>query len=165
MSFMKKIFLGLFLIITVICFCGIIPAIAEDNPQFVFGEEVNIVEDTRAANIGRASTNLNFINSIYATAIERGSIPIKYYSLGETVYLATTFYMASAGNVELYYFISNAAGSIVGMSGSTATVTSGWQVASKSTTPPAPGIYVFNQVILATGNHMMPVSGFIFIVE
>jgi hypothetical protein len=162
---MKKALVGFVMVITMVCFCGTIPVIAEDNPQFVFGEEVNIIEDTRTANTGRAFTSLNYINSIYATAIEQGSIPIKIYSLGETVYLTTTFYMASAGDVSIYYFISNAAGSIVAMNIATSTIGSGYQIASKSLTPPTTGVYVFNQVIIATGNHMMPTTGFTFIVQ
>jgi len=162
---MKKIFFGLILIITVICFCGIIPSTADDTPPFIFGEEIDVADDTQAAAAERGvAASANYVNVIYASTSPT-STPRKVFSVGDTIYLVTSYYMAAGGSRTIYYFISNTAGTVLLFSGAEATVPSGLRGNAKTLSLNTPGTYVFTPIILTDSNPMIPSSGFIFIVE
>jgi hypothetical protein len=81
-------------------------------------------------------------------------------------YLITRYYQATPGERTVYWFISTPAGSVDAFNGTTMNATTGNKVNIKDiSNVGAPGTYVFTPVILTNGNHMLPQSGFTFIVE
>ena len=164
---MKKALFGFIMVITIVCFCGIIPSTADDTLQFIFGEEmIDVADDIQAENAERAAASLNHINAIYtARTATAPSQPILVFSAGSTVYLTTLYYMANTERRTIYYFITNIAGSVVAVTLSAATVSAGERTNVMALTVSTPGTYVFNPVIIGVGNDMLPQSGFIFIVE
>lgn len=167
---MKKAFFGLIMVVTIVCFCGIIPSTADDNPQFIFGEETDVAEDTQPADATRAISSANYVKELYtSTARLSGESynarATKVFSVGDAVYLTIRYYMANAGNRTAYYFITNAAGSVVTSAVTTVAVSAGARSTYKGLTISTPGTYVFTPVITSPTGHMIPQSGFTFIVE
>jgi len=162
---MKRALFGFIMVITIVCFCGITPSTADDNPQFIFGEETDVANDTQVENTERAVASLNYINAIYTERTAAAATPILVFSAGSTVYLKTLYYMANTERRTIYYFITNIAGSVVAVTLSAATVSAGERTNVMALTVSTPGTYVFNPVIIGVGNDMLPQSGFIFIVE
>jgi len=160
---MKRALFGLIIVVTMVCFWTLVPSTANDNPQFIFGEETDVADDTQAANTERAVASLNYINAVYTTTAPTAT-PKKVIPAGSTVYLTTLYYMTNTERITIYYFITNMAGSVVAVALSFGTVSAGARINVKTLTI-NPGTYVFNPVIIGVTNDMLPQSGFTFIVE
>ena len=166
---MKRTLFGFIVVITIVCFFGIIPSTADDNPDFIFGEETDVAEDIQTENTERAISSNNYAKEIYtSTAPSSGETyntrATKVFSAGAAIYLTIRYYMASAGSRTIYYFITNAAGTALAGSTSVATVSAGSRVTYKILTISTAGVYILTPIIIAPGYYVIP-SGFPFIVE
>lgn len=158
------------MVIVIAFFCGLRPS-AADKIQILMGDGTEIAEDAKATNAGMSAiSSLNYITEVYTATGPSAGEPYnpsatKGFSAGETVYLTTRFYQATPGQRTVYYFISNSAGSVLAFAGNSYTATTGNIANIKTIIINTPGTYVFTPVILSDGNHMLPQSGFTFVVE
>ena len=113
-----------------------------------------------------AISGANYINEVYTTPKDSGENAVRVFSTGDDIYLVTSFYMVSTGNITYYRILSDAAGSISQLLINSFNITStGTWTDSKKVSGLAAGAYYYNTVILAPGNHMISPPGYTFVVE
>jgi len=174
---MNKVLFGVITVVAVVCFCGLVPSAAADKMEVIMGESIfsedniDMPDDLdKADSAPTAVFSLNYLQDLYATTAPSSGenynkSAVKAFSAGSTVYLITRFYLAFGGSLTIYYWISNAAGSVMFWTNSSGVLSSGSWINSKTISGLSAGVYVFTPLILAPGNYMIPQSGFTFVVE
>lgn len=122
---MKKVLFGLMVIFTVVCFLGLMPSAAADQPKGVFGEGTEGIDtETPARELHRgteSSGSLSYSKENYTTTAPSSGESYNtraesVFSLGETIYLIDRWYASHTGTYTRYYIIKDVVGYTVAFS-------------------------------------------------
>lgn len=167
---MNRVIYGVIMVVVMVCFCGLVPSTAADEPKPIFGDERHGVEaDTRAPNV-RGTDGLNYSKEVYtAVAPSSGESynqnATKVFSLYDTIYLTDRFYIATAGTYTRYRFITDVVGTMVAWSAESTTFnTTGHYWSWKTIIFYEVGSYVYHSLTLGPGEWVSS-QQFSFIVE
>ncbi|MFO7986327.1 MAG: hypothetical protein R6U38_10700 [Desulfatiglandaceae bacterium] len=160
---MKKVFFGVMVIFTVVCFLGLMPSAAADKPKVVFGEGTEGIDtETPAREVHRgteSSGGPSYIKENYTTTAppsgeNYNTRAESVFSYGETIYLVDRYYMSATGSYTRYYFIKDVVGYTVAFSGKSFTLTSSGDKYGTKTFDSSTlgyGSYMYQSVTLGPG--------------
>lgn len=160
---MKRLFLDLIVIFTIVCVVGLVPSFAGDRQDIGFGEERHGVDtDAPAREARRGAKGANGLSSIKeaytslppAAGESYNTRAESVFYAGETIYLVDRYYVPSGGNYTRYYFIKDVVGYTVAWSGKTFSLSSSgayWGTKTISADFLGVGSYVYQSVTLGPG--------------
>lgn len=167
---MKRVFFGLIVIVIMVSFFTLVPSAAADKAKFIGDERHGVDDDTRIPNVRQGIDGLNYSKENYtAVAPSLGEsyneLATRIFSPNETIYLTDRYHIATPGNYNKYYFITDVVG--VTLAWSTQAIsasTTGHYWSWKTIAIPVPGSYLYHSIILGPGEWISS-QHFPFIVE
>jgi hypothetical protein len=156
---MKKLFLGLIVIVMMVCLINPVPSTAADIVKSDIVKVIGEVtygpdENAKENNLRRVPGDLNYSKEAYTTGPPSSGEQYNAYAEsifypGENIYLIDRYYMGNAGSYTKYFFITDVVGTVVYFGSSNKTSSGfGGKVAQKTITISKTGSYIFYTITL-----------------
>ena len=161
---MRKLFLGLIVIVMMVCLINPGLSTAADKVKAIGEVTYGIddsaqAQDVRRQNLRQAPGDLNYTREVYTADPPSGeAYPSRAASLfwvGDTVYLVDRYYMGNTGSYTKYWFITDMTGTVVYLGATDLyTSTTGFKYLTKAVTFYVSGSFLFHTLTLGPGEYI-----------